>query len=89
MASLSTDGALGSIPDWFQPVQIAREMGVPPWDMAGVPDTAGHPAWLAWSTAMVNAVNEARAARAKRGQGKTAAGKTRHFGGAPTAGGGG
>lgn len=29
-------------------IDTARYLGVAPWDLAGVPETAGHPAWVYW-----------------------------------------
>ena len=63
-AWLETDGKMGSCPDWYLTIRSARYLNVPPWDLAGVPETAGHVCWQVWGLWSQNA--EAKATNAAR-----------------------
>ena len=67
-AYLQSDGKLGECPDWYLAIRSARYLNVPPWDLAGVPDTAGHECWQAWGLWAQNA--EVKATNAARKQAK-------------------
>lgn len=52
---------MGQAPDYWAVIQSARYLRVAPWDLAGLPDTAGAYCWIVWSVVCQEA--EARAER--------------------------
>lgn len=40
------------LPHWYQLISDAKYMNVAPWDLAGCPETAGHPCWRTWIRAV-------------------------------------
>lgn len=44
-------------------MHAARYMHVPPWDMAGLPDTAGFSIWMTWALWTETAENHAKEAK--------------------------
>lgn len=39
---------MGEAPDYYPVIQSARYLRVAPWDLAGLPDTAGAYCWVVW-----------------------------------------
>ena len=60
---LESDGAFGESPDWYPLMHAARWMHVAPWDLAGIPDTAGLPYWPQWALWTEAGENHAVAAK--------------------------
>jgi hypothetical protein len=43
---------MGECPDWYRYIRAARYLkGPPPWVLADLPNTAGHPCWTIWALA--------------------------------------
>lgn len=40
---------MGEFPDFVPVIAEARHLGVAPWDLIGVPESAGMECWLLWS----------------------------------------
>lgn len=51
---------MGEVPDYYPIITGARYLKVAPWDLAGVPETAGAYAWIAWAVVCSAAENSAR-----------------------------
>lgn len=39
---------MGVAPDYYALISSARYLGVAPWDLAGLPETAGAYCWIVW-----------------------------------------
>lgn len=54
------------VPDFYPFIRAARYLGVPPWDLAGIPETRGCQVWMHWALAAERGENEAQAELHKR-----------------------
>lgn len=54
------------MPDYYPFLAAAKYLGVAPWDLAGIPETAGCMAWIYWATEAAGAEADAREAHARR-----------------------
>lgn len=56
----------GPPPDYYEVIVAARYLRVPPWDLAGIPETAGCYAWVVWALVCQSAQASAQAQIAKQ-----------------------
>jgi hypothetical protein len=61
---LVSDGKHGKPTEEYIAISHARWLGVAPWDYIGAPETAGDPAWFAWTNEAIAA--DAEAARQRQ-----------------------